>query len=98
LSSKLIPRINSLFVSVVLTACVSAPVQEMSDARQAIRFARQAGAEQYAPYELATAQQLLDAAEARLDKRAYGDARRLAEDARNAAIRARSAATRRSGG
>ncbi len=95
MSNKLIPRISTLFLFLVLTACASAPVQEMSDARQAIRAARQAGADQHAPYELATAQQLLDAAETELERRAYDDARRLAEDAREAAIRARRAAGRR---
>jgi hypothetical protein len=96
LSNKLIPRITALLFFLVLTACASAPVQEMSDARQAIRAARQAGAEQHAPYELATAQQLLNAAETELERRAYDDARLLAEDAREAATRARQAAGRRS--
>ena len=53
-----------LCLCVVLVACAtSPPVQEMSDARQAIAAAREAGAQQYAPEELAEAEQLLAAAE-----------------------------------
>ena len=46
--------------SVVLTACTSVPIQEMSDARQAISAAREAGAEIYAKSALSAAEQWLD--------------------------------------
>ena len=72
-----------------LTACASLPIQEMSDARQAIRAARDAGAETYAT-------QVLDAAERRLDSAAdllaggdYEGSREAAIDARREAVRAR---------
>ena len=72
-----------------LTACASLPIQEMSDARQAIRAARDAGAETYAT-------QALDAAERRLDSAAdlladgdYEGSREAAIDARREAVRAR---------
>lgn len=68
----------------------------MSNARQAIRSAVDAGATEYAPYELRAAQQLMEEAEAKLQSGAYGDARRLALDARTAAIRARESAKTKS--
>jgi hypothetical protein len=85
----------TLLVCILLTGCATAPVQEMSDARQAIQAAKDAGAVQFAPYELQTAQQLLKEAEEKLDERAYQDAKRIARDARNAAKRARNSARMR---
>ncbi len=73
----------------VISACVSAPVQEMSDARQAIRSAVEAGARDHAPNRLEYARQLLDHAETSLQSGSYFDARRYALDARDEAIRAR---------
>jgi hypothetical protein len=61
-----------------LAGCVGAPVQEMSNARQAIKAARDAGAERLAPQMLSEAQTLLLQAETSLQKRAYRDARRNA--------------------
>lgn len=75
-----------------LTACVSAPVQEMSDARQAIRAAEAAGAERYAPEPLQKAHQLLERAQRRLEAGSYFDARHYALEARDSAIQAQEAA------
>ena len=60
------------------TACVSAPVQEMSNARQAIAAAEDAGAADHAPADLAAAQTLLSRAEQRLQDKRYREARRAA--------------------
>ncbi len=72
--------------------CKTAPVQEMSEARQAIEAARAAGAEQYANQELGQAMTSLKAAEQMLNDRRFRDARRSAQQARDEAIRAREAA------
>jgi hypothetical protein len=71
-----------------LTACVGAPVQEMSNARQAIRAARDAGAEKAAPQKLNEAEALLNRAEDSLERRAYREARRSAIAARDKAAEA----------
>ena len=76
-------------VGVQIAGCVGAPVQEMSDARQAIRAARQAGAEQHAPAELAEAQRYLDQAKGNLQHGEYRTARDQAEQARARALEAR---------
>lgn len=77
-----------LLVSMALVACAGAPVQEMSNARQAIRAARDAGAEKMAPQTLSEAEALLNRAEGNLQRRAYRDARRDAIAARGKAVEA----------
>ena len=53
-----------LAVLLMATACETAPpVQEMSDARQAIAVAREAGAEAHAAAELIEAEKYLESAE-----------------------------------
>jgi hypothetical protein len=60
----------------VLAACGSGPpVQEMSDARQAIAVARQAGAGERAAEQLRDAEELLSRAQQKLSDRAYDEAR-----------------------
>jgi hypothetical protein len=71
-----------------LAGCVSAPVQEMSNARQAIRAAREAGAERLAPQILSEAQTLLQQAESSLQRREYRRARRDAIAAHHKAAEA----------
>jgi len=68
--------------------CAGAPVQEMSDARQAIRAAQEAGAARTAGEPLAEAQTLLARAESFLNKRFFRSARRNAEEARTKALEA----------
>lgn len=68
--------------------CAGAPAQEMSNARQAIKAARDAGAERVAPAKLSEAQSLLEQAEASLQKRDYRNARRNAVEARGKATEA----------
>ena len=64
----------------------------MSNARQAIRAARDAGAEQTAPQKLNEAEALLNRAEDSLERRAYREARRNAIAARDKAAEALGAA------
>lgn len=75
---------------VLLSACeASPPVQEMSDARQAIEVARQAGAESHAKPELYEALRHLEEAEHELDVEDYAQARRSALEAKSKALEAR---------
>jgi hypothetical protein len=72
-----------------LAACAGAPVQEMSNARQAIKAARDAASSSLStPPSLAEAEALLNRAEASLQKRAYKEARRDAIAARGKAVEA----------
>jgi hypothetical protein len=73
---------------IVVSACAGAPVQEMSDARQAVRAAQAAGAEERAPAELAEAQRLIADAQEYLQRHEYGQAQDTAVQARRQALRA----------
>ncbi len=85
---NLIPRL--LIPLLLLVGCASTPpVQEMSDARQAVQVAQAAGAQTSAPQAFATAQRLLDDAGKALAEHRYPEARDYALKARAAAIRAR---------
>ncbi len=66
-----------------------APVQEMSDARQALKAAEEVGARTRAAASYEAAQHLLDKAEMALEDGAYGDARKNALAAKEYAIEAR---------
>lgn len=70
----------------VVAACETMPVQEMSDARQAISAAREAGAEEHAAEQLQAAESALESAEKYLGTRNYGVARQEAMAAKTAAI------------
>lgn len=80
--------LSVLVVCAALGACASAPVQQMSDARQAVRAAQEAGAASAAPKQLAAAQAALVRAEELLDKRLFRAARRSAQEAHAKAIEA----------
>lgn len=70
--------------------CATAPpVQELSDARQAIMAAEDAGADQYASSRLTEAQSLLHRAQEKLHDRDYRGARLDAVSAHSHAIEAR---------
>ena len=78
-----------LLALVAIGGCVtSPPVQEMSDARQAIAAAEQADAAEHAPAELNEAQSFLAQAEQQLREEAYGPARANAVRAKNRAVEA----------
>lgn len=81
-------RLSILVVVLAVAACAGAPVQEMSNARQAVAAARQMGAGHSAVKEMAKAEQLLQAAQAALDKGDYGAAREDAIRARDQAVKA----------
>ena len=73
----------------ILAACASGPpVQEMSDARQAIAVAREAGASEHAPTDLRAAEDYLNSALRNLSKKAYDQARLDAVEAKNKALAA----------
>jgi hypothetical protein len=78
-----------LVVAAALAACVTAPpVQEMSDARQAISAAEQADANRLAPDSLTDARRFLAEAERQIQQNAYGPARLNAVRAKNRAAQA----------
>jgi len=82
----------ALLVLAALAGCASAPVQEMSNARQAIEAAQEAQAAEYAPERLKNAETLLGEAERELDAGHYGKARQHARAAWREAVEARSLA------
>ncbi len=78
----------ALLVILVASCQSSPPVQEMSDARQAIAVARDAGAERFAVETLRAAEAFLDSAQRNLTERAYAQARRDALQAKTKALEA----------
>jgi Domain of unknown function (DUF4398) len=90
----MLPR-QKLIGIVVLIGCLwaagcatSPPVQEMSDARQAIAAAEEAEAARLAPVALGDARRFLAEAEGLLKQEAYGMARVNAVRAKNRAVQA----------
>lgn len=82
---------RALLVAALLIAAAcgaTAPVQEMSDARQAIAAAKDAGAAQSAAEELRVAESFLDSAQRKLFERAYAEARSDALQAKSKALAA----------
>jgi predicted S18 family serine protease len=76
-------RLAGALALLFLAACETAPpVQEMSDARQALTVARDAGAADLASAELAEAEKYLQNAEQRLDRQQYREARNAALEAK----------------
>jgi len=74
-----------------LISCASAPVQEMSDARQAIQAAKEGGTTGDSQTSLTKAESLLKEAEAALESGEYKKAKLTATEARNEAIKAQQA-------
>ena len=66
-----------------LVACKGPPVQEMSDARQAIQAARSAGAPARAPEDFSAAQAAIERAESHLQLHEYARARMAAVEAKH---------------
>ena len=80
-------RILLTLTALVLAGCVTAPpVQEMSDARQAIQAAEEANAGPVAADTLAEARRFLAEAEQQIQQEAYGPARMNAVRAKNRAV------------
>ncbi len=87
--TRVLKSVLPLLFGLWLAGCGSAPIQEMSDARQAIDAARAAGAVQYAPGQLEKAESELESAEMLLHDRHFSAAGKRARNARDEAIRAR---------
>jgi hypothetical protein len=87
---SILPILSTVILMLlVAAACETAPpVQEMSDARQAIAVAREAGAADLAATELAQAELYLQSAEQKLSDHAYRDARSDALAAKSRALEA----------
>ncbi len=76
-----------LTAALFLAACETAPpVQEMSDARQAIAVAREAGAEELATIHLKAAEFYLKSAEEKLSNQQFSQARSDAKQAKMKAL------------
>ncbi|ULX56579.1 DUF4398 domain-containing protein [Ectothiorhodosinus mongolicus] len=87
---RLLYGVSLALVVVVGTGCaMTAPAQEMSDARQALQAAEQVQAPSYARAVYERAERLLRQAEEQLEAGDYSEARRLAAESRDWAIRAR---------
>ncbi len=79
-------RLITVLVGIAcLAGCGGAPVQEMSDARQAIAAARIAGASERAPADLNAAQAAIARAETHLQAQEYTRARMAAIEAKRRA-------------
>jgi hypothetical protein len=81
-------RASGLAALLLLVACAGAPVQEMSDARQAVAAAEQVLAGKPASATLESARRYLQAAQTALDAGDYSTARQDAQLARQLALRA----------
>jgi hypothetical protein len=81
-----------LLLALTLAGCSTMPVQEVSDARQAIGSARNAGGERYTPETLQEAERLVTRALRDLSEGDYRAARSAALSAKQQAIIAREAA------
>lgn len=81
-------RLAVVLIAALLGACAGPPVQEMSDARQAIEAAEEAGAAQHAPMQLRYARDAILNAERKLQKKAYNGARKDARQAKDKAVEA----------
>jgi hypothetical protein len=75
-------------LALMLSACAGIPVQEMSNARQAVEAARKVGAETRASTELKSAEALLESAEQALQEGNYKQAREDAVASRDQAVQA----------
>jgi len=72
---------------ILVSGCATAPpIQEMSDARQAITVAKNAGAEELAPNDIKAAMDYLHSAEGFINQRQYDMARRDAVNAKASAL------------
>jgi len=81
-------RVLATIGVLLLAGCTTPPVQEMSDARQAIAAAEEANAERVAADTLADARRFLAEAEKQIQEQAYGPARMNAVRAKNRAAAA----------
>ncbi|HFQ14259.1 MAG TPA: DUF4398 domain-containing protein [Gammaproteobacteria bacterium] len=98
LPSDFFSRFFPTFLLVLLMsgcAAMTPPVQEMSNARQTIQAAKEAGAEVHAAASLAQAEELLQQASQEIEDGDYVSARNSALRARQLAMQARENALRK---
>ena len=82
-------RLSAVLITVFVLGCAtSPPVQEMSDARQAIAAAEDANAVTLAPTPLGDARRYLSQAETQIRNRSFSLARTNAIRAKNSAVEA----------
>ncbi len=87
IQTRVTQRLSALIAALVIVGCAtSPPVQEMSDARQAIAAAEDADAERLAPMPLDDARQYLSQAETQIRARSFVLARTNAIRAKNSAV------------
>lgn len=79
----------ALLAAALGSGCAGMPLQQLSDARQAIHAAERAGAETHAPQLLADARALVESARESMHRGDYREARDDAEQARIKAMEAR---------
>lgn len=90
LHKRLFHVVSFVALALVVNACsTTAPVQEMSNARQSIRAAKDANAESLAANILSEAQQRLRSAMRELDAGEYERARILAVESKHLALKAK---------
>ena len=94
LLKRIFYSVNIVLTALLLNACATtAPVQEMSNARQSIQAAKDADAEKLASNVLSEAVQRLRSAMRELDAGEYDKARILALESKHLALKARQLAT-----
>jgi len=87
-------KIYLVILLLINSGCASTPpVQEMSDARQAVQAAREANSRQHAPISLGEAERLLEQARQQLGIKNYHKARQNALAAKEMALKARHASS-----
>ena len=90
IQKRLFSTVSLVILVLTISACaVTAPVQEMSNARQSIKAAKDANAEKLATNVLSEAKQRLRSAMRELDAGEYERARLLALEAKHLALKAR---------
>lgn len=88
-ASRSVRSFAALLIVLALAGCAGAPIQEMSDARQTINAARDAGAENEVPGSLNRAEVLMNEAQRELELMNYKRARNDAVAAKVQAEKAR---------
>lgn len=88
----LLRGVGLMLVVGAIAGCATAPMQEMSDARQAVQAAREAGAAVHSKFVMDSAERDLSQAELKLRGRYYTSARDEAVAAKQEAVKARNMA------
>lgn len=98
LYKRILYVVTIVLLGFAASACsITAPVQEMSNARQSIQAAKDANAERLAADILAAAQKRLQSARHELNTGEYEKARILALEAKHLALKARQLAASKKG-